>query len=606
MILEEEILPYFQWLWSGSASSIGALPRFLLIALGLSFLGLVLGFFVAAARHGFLRGGDIVYRTITNGVRELLETSPRRVWALARLAMQEAWRRRVIVALVVFFIILVFASWFLRTDHQDPAKLYISFVLTATTYLVLGIALLLSAFSLPADFKNKTIYTIVTKPVRAGEIVMGRTLGFTLVGTILLLIMGVCSYIFVIRSLDHTHEVEIGSLKKVQNAAGEFIGQDGRTSRNNYHRHEVELNAEGEGIALNNYGHTHPIVKRGDRSVVLGAEGIMRARVPRWGKLTFIDRQGVPKQRGISVGSEWTYRSFVDGNTQATAIWTFDDISSALNYDNGEVSGLPIGLIVRVFRTHKGTIGKGITGSIQVRNPETGLASEVIPFTALDAKIDERIIPRKLRGTDDKEYDLYKNFVSSNGELEIRVQCLEGGQYFGFAQPDMYLRLPDASPLLNWIKVYASIWVQMVIVIAIGVTASTLLSGPVAMLFTVSFIVLGFFRPFFVGVAMGTEYGGGPVESFYRLITQKNIIVKLDEGFTTTLIQGVDMVFKSLMLTMAQVLPDFAALSTVAFAALGFDVPADKVFQDLTICLAYVIGLSILGYFLLRTREVAR
>jgi hypothetical protein len=230
----------------------------------------------------------------------------------------------------------------------------------------------------------------------------------------------------------------------------------------------------------------------------------------------------------------------------------------------------------------------------------------VIPFTALDAKIDERIIPRKLRGTDDKEYDLYKDFVSSNGELEIRVQCLEGGQYFGFAQPDMYLRLPDASPLLNWIKVYASIWVQMVIVIAIGVTASTLLSGPVAMLFTVSFIVLGFFRPFFVGVAMGTEYGGGPVESFYRLITQKNIIVKLDEGFTTTLIQGVDMVFKSLMLTMAQVLPDFSALSTVAFAALGFDVPADKVFQDLTICLAYVIGLSILGYFLLRTREVAR
>ncbi|MDZ4657076.1 MAG: ABC transporter permease [Bythopirellula sp.] len=606
MILEEQILPYMQWLWSGGPGSIGALPRFLLIALGLGFLGLLLGFIVSAARHGILRGGDIVYRTITNGVRELWETSPRRVWALAQLAMKEAWRRRVVVALMVFFIILVFASWFLRTDHQDPAKLYISFVLTATTYLVLGIALLLSAFSLPADFKNKTIYTIVTKPVRAGEIVMGRTLGFTLVGTILLAIMGVSSYVFVNRSLDHTHEVDINSLKKVQDAAGEYIGQDGRTSLDANHRHEVELNTDGEGKAESNYGHYHQIVKRGDRSVVLGAEGIMRARVPRWGKLTFLDRQGVPKQRGISVGSEWTYRSFVDGNTQATAIWTFDDISPALNYDDGEVSGLPIGLIVRVFRTHKGVIGRGITGSIQVRNPETGLASEVIPFTALDAKIDERIIPQKLRGTDDKEYDLYKDFVSPNGQLEIRVQCLEGGQYFGFAQPDMYLRLPDASPVVNWLKVYASIWVQMVIVIAIGVTASTLLSGPVAMLFTVSFIVLGFFRPFFVGVAAGTEYGGGPVESFYRLITQKNIITKLDEGFTTSLIQGVDLVFRSLMLTMAQVLPDFAALSTVAFAALGFDVPADKVYQDLTMCLAYVIGLSVVGYFLLRTREVAR
>jgi hypothetical protein len=160
--------------------------------------------------------------------------------------------------------------------------------------------------------------------------------------------------------------------------------------------------------------------------------------------------------------------------------------------------------------------------------------------------------------------------------------------------------------VLNFLKVYLTIWVQMVIVIAIGVTASTLLSGSVAMLFTVSFIVLGFFRPFFVGVALGTEYGGGPVESFYRLITQKNIITKLDENLTTTIIQGADWIFRSFMLTLAQVLPDFSSLSTVSFAALGFNVPDDLVFQDLTMCLGYVIGCAVLGYFLLRTREVAR
>jgi ABC-type transport system involved in multi-copper enzyme maturation permease subunit len=501
---------------------------------------------------------------------------------------------------------LIFASWFLQKDHQDPAKLYISFVLTATTYLVLGIALLLSAFSLPSDFKNKTIYTIVTKPVRAGEIVLGRIIGFTIVGTILLSIMGVCSYVFVIRSLDHTHEIDVSSLKNVSSADGEVIGQDGRTSRDSYHRHEVELNTDGEGRTKANYGHWHYVVKRGDRSVVMGAEDIMRARVPQWGKLTFLDRQGVPKQRGISVGSEWTYRSFIDGGTQATAIWTLDSVTPALNYDDGEISGLPVGLIVRVFRTHKGIIGQGISGSIQVRNPETGLTSENMPFVALDAQIDERIILRKLRDVKDNEYDLYKDFVSSAGQLELRVQCLERGQYYGFAQPDLYLRLPDASPMLNFLKVYLTIWVQMVIVIAIGVTAGTLLSGAVAMLFTVSFIVLGFFRPFFVGVALGTEYGGGPVESFYRLITQKNIISKLDENLTTTIIQGADWVFRSFMLTLAQVLPDFSSLSTVSFAALGFNVPDDLVLQDLTMCLGYVIGCAVLGYFLLRTREVAR
>lgn len=604
MVLEQEILPYLQWLMGGSDAPLGALPRFLLIALGLGLLGLLVGYIVAAARRGLLRGGDQVYRTVTSGTKEMLQTSPRRVAALTRLAIKEAWRRRVVVALVVFFIILIFASWFLKKDHPEPAKLYISFVLTATTYLVLGIALLLSAFSLPADFKTKTIYTIVTKPVRAGEIVLGRMIGFTIVGTVLLLIMGVCSYVFVNRSLNHTHQLDELTLTNVEDAEGNVVGQDGRTTLDAYHRHDVELDTNGEGYALLNYGHTHRIEQRGGRQVVLGAEGIMRARVPRWGKLTFIDRLGVPKERGISVGNEWTYRSFIDGATQATAIWTFDNIDESLNSE--KEGGLPIGLIVRVFRTHKGIIGKPITGSIQVRNPETGLLSDLTPFAAQDAKIDERVIPRKQTGLNGQELDLYRDFVTSTGQLEIRIQCLEKGQYFGFAKPDLYLRLPEKSPLLNFIKVYLSIWVQMVIVIAIGVTASTLLSGPVAMLLTVSFIVLGFFKPFFLGVATGQEYGGGPVESLYRLVTQMNVISKLDQGFGTTLIKGADFVFTKFMLMLAQVLPDFSSLSTVNFAAYGFNVPTDRVGEDLTICLAYVIGLSVLGFFLLRTREVAR
>ena len=68
----------------------------------------------------------------------------------------------------------------------------------------------------------------------------------------------------------------------------------------------------------------------------------MRARVPRWGKLRFLDRQGVEKQRGISVGSEWTYRSFIEGNTQAAAIWTFTDITPPPTLDDPEIDGYPL------------------------------------------------------------------------------------------------------------------------------------------------------------------------------------------------------------------------------------------------------------------------
>ena len=245
-MVEQQLLPYFQWLLTGGENSIGALVSFAFVFLGVAMAALVIGFAIAASRYGLLRGGDVTYKTISEGLSELVQTSPRRVWAIARLAIKESMRRRVAVALGVFFLVLLFANWFLSTNHQEPARLYLSFVLTASTYLVLGVALLLSAFSLPGDFKTKTIYTVVTKPVRAGEIILGRIIGFTIVITVLLAIMGVGSYIFVVRSLDHSHNVEAESFQVVASSTGEETGKKGTTTRDAGHRHEFTLDAEGK------------------------------------------------------------------------------------------------------------------------------------------------------------------------------------------------------------------------------------------------------------------------------------------------------------------------------------------------------------------------
>ncbi len=141
MVLENAPLDFLTWLFGG-AGEIGALPRFLITVLVLAVLALLVGFVTALVRYGPLKAGDLTYRVVTNGIAELARTSPHRIWAIARLAIKESFRRRVIVALVVFFLILLFAGWFLKTDYQQPAKLMFSFVLTATTYLVLMIALL--------------------------------------------------------------------------------------------------------------------------------------------------------------------------------------------------------------------------------------------------------------------------------------------------------------------------------------------------------------------------------------------------------------------------------------------------------------------------------
>jgi hypothetical protein len=572
----------------------------------LSFLALLGGFLIALVRYGPLKAGDIAYRVVVNGLSELTRISPRRIWALARLAIKESMRKQVVVALVVFFLILLFAGWFLKTDYQEPSRLLFRFVLTATTYLVLLIALLVSAFSLPNDFKTKTIYTVVTKPVRAGDIVLGRILGFTIVGTMLLLIMSVCGYVFVVRSLYHTHEVEVDRLENVVDSSGKVVGKKGRTTLDAYHRHDIELDADGNGKALSFYGHEHIISKVGDKYVVSGPIGFMRARVPYYGRLRFLDRKGVDVPRGISVGNEWTYRSFIEGGSSAAAVWTLTGINeSVLSTDSEGKKVLPLELIVRVFRTYKGDIEKGIQGSLQLRNPETGLKSNEDIFTAKDATIATFDIPTKLYA-DRKPVDLLTDLVTKDGKVDVIVQCLNSAQYFGFAQPDLYVRLPDASPLLNYVKAQVGIWVQMVLVIAIGVTCSTVVNGPVAMLFTISFITLGFFREFFVNVAIGKQVGGGPVESLVRLVTQRNLVTGIEDSFGTRLMHAIDSVLQAIMLSMAQVLPDFRSFSTVDYVAYGFNIPANQIAQDLTVTAAYIVGLFVIGYFFLRTREVAK
>jgi hypothetical protein len=611
MVLENAPLDFMTWLLGGTGGEIGALPRFLITVLVIGVLALVVGFLIALVRYGPMKAGDLTYRVFTNGFAELARTSPRRVWAIARLAIKESFRRRVLVALVVFFLILLFAGWFLKTDYPQPAKLLFSFVLTATTYLVLLIALLLSAFSLPADFKSKVIYTVVTKPVRAGDIVLGRILGYTIVGTILLAIMSFFGYLFVVRTLFHTHEVEVARLEEVVDSDGNVTGKIGRTTLNDYHRHDLDLDVDGNGETASTNEHTHTITNIGTaeepRYQVSGPEGFLRARVPQYGRLKFLDRRGAPAPRGISVGNEWTYRSFIEGGSAAAAVWTLDGINASVLRTNDEGEKyLPLELIVRVFRTYKGDIEQGIQGSIRLRNPDNpDMKSNEEIFTAKDASVNTFDIPTKLYNGQ-TEIDLLKDLVTKDGRLEVVVQCLDSAQYYGFAQPDLYLRLPDASPLWNYIKAQIGIWVQMVLVIAIGVTASTVLNGPVAMLFTVSFILLGFFKQFFVDVATGKQVGGGPIESLVRIVTQKNQMTGLDDGFAVQLMKWIDWVLKQAMLSLAQVLPDFRSFSTVDYVAYGFNIPANQISQNLAVTAAYIVGLSIIGYFCLRTREVAK
>jgi len=644
MVVETELLPYLEWLLIGPRG-LGAIPLFLFLITIIGMMAVLFCYGLTSIRQGPVEAFYIVAQVIANAVPDFIKTSPRRTWAIASLAIKESIRRKVIVGFVVFAVLLLYAGWFLDVNSTSPAKLYLSFVMTTTTYLVLMLALLLSTLSLPADIKNRTIYTIVTKPVRSAEIVLGRILGFSVVGTVLLALMGAIGYGFVVRNLSHQHQLDAdpaemtAALARMSESAqegGQDLAWEGETTRNRGHRHRIRLdpNELSGGARLTTdteQGHSHEIIQEGEGENatyrVGPPQGHLLARVPVYGKLRFLTRTGSPGT-GINVGSEWSYREYIDGGTLAAAIWTFEGVTEDRFPD-----GLPVEMNIRIFRTHKGDIERGVMGSLEVKNPNVSAriqSSVMDTFEFKEFEIQGRKIPRKLQAIDSvtneiKEVDLFED-LAPDGRLEVWVKCAESGQYFGMAQADVYLRATDRPFIWNFAKGYAAIWIQMVLVICFGVMFSTFLSGPIAILATIGVVALGLRTRFIMevlgGVIEGNEllnqvlgrpvptteiaYGGGPVESFVRLVTQMNVMSDLDMHWLAAgTIKFIDLFLMSLMWAASQMLPDFSYFDTSDYVAHGFNIEANLLLQQTTAAMAFIAVLTIVGYFFLKTREIA-
>src|SRR5262249_48254581 len=125
-----------------------------------------------------------------------------RIWALARVALKEALRKRVILVFAAIVIIFLFADWFVSFKPEDHICHYVLVVYLPISILFLLTAGLLGAFSIPSDVKNQSIHTIVTKPVEKFEIVLGRFLGYGILLTVGLAVVACLSLIYVLRGVN--------------------------------------------------------------------------------------------------------------------------------------------------------------------------------------------------------------------------------------------------------------------------------------------------------------------------------------------------------------------------------------------------------------------
>lgn len=120
-----------------------------------------------------------------------------RVWAIARMTLLEAVRRRVFTILLLFAAALLSSVLFFpAVDVDARLRLIEIWALRASAVFTAIVGLFLAGFSLPQDFETKRIYLIVTKPISKSLVFLGRYLGYVLLVACFILSMGVLTSLF--------------------------------------------------------------------------------------------------------------------------------------------------------------------------------------------------------------------------------------------------------------------------------------------------------------------------------------------------------------------------------------------------------------------------
>ncbi len=503
-----------------------------------------------------LAGPAEVLTHIFGGFLDLIGTSPRRCLALMQLTFREALRRKTLWVFAVFAVLFLFAGWFLSdvtADAELQVKNYVSFVLRTISWLILPVALLLACWGLPEDIKARSLHTVVTKPVRRHEIVLGRILGYTAIGGLVLAGMAGVGYVWINRQLPETMRSQL------------------------------------------------------------------TARVPVYGSIRFIDNEGNDKDlqgnqltAGVNTGDESMFRSFIEGTTNARAIWEFSNIDLGRLEREG---GLVLESSFHSFRTYKGNIEKQLMCQFTLANPTTKLRVRLNSFEVREFRrnvYDVLKLNETLQDDEGKKVSLAE--LIDGGKLTVETACLSSAQYLGMARPDLFIRLPDRRFAASYFKSIANIGLMMIMVIVLGVTSGCFLKGPVATILTAFIVIVGkFAHGFLESLVTGRMQhnpnlkmeGTGVLDSLYRIPTHINPQIDLGNSFGIRVMKAIDNIELNGLWAVQHMFPNFGSFDTTEYVANAFDVPwAEALLPSLFTTVGYCLPWILIGYFSLRLREL--
>jgi hypothetical protein len=378
----------------------------------------------------------------------------------------------------------------------------------------------------------------------------------------------------------------------------------------------------------------------------------MRARVPRYGELSFLSRKQ-SEFTGVDVGREFGYRKFIAGASTQRAAWGFTSVPDRFRTEKA----VPLEFAFDIYRTTKGAEGTGLQVTFELLthqwDPERRIDDPKNPGTQIrmeDAYTRDSQGLTNVGPTDpnwEKVNDLartYGRYVVKNWQVfdyhtssipvpgglfdnaltgtpgadgpiqqagkparrvQVQVRCESPSQFIGVARYDLYLVEAEGSFSLNYFKGAAGLWFRLVIALAIAIALSTYLAGVLSFLTALFLFVGGFFLDFIQELAGGANIGGGPLESLARLIQNNTPTAELDPTPGVRALQYGDAAYRWLLRRVTNVIPDVDRYGMSEYVAQGFSIGPEFLLLNLITLVAYVLPWLVAAYYLMKAREIA-
>ncbi len=527
----------------------------------------------------------------------------RRIWALAKLSFKEAVRRRVLWVFSAIILIFMFASWFLESKPENQVRNYVWLVYWVTSILLLAAAGLIASFSIPADVKQQTIHTIVTKPVERFEIILGRFLGYMMLLTVVLVAMTGLSYLYVLREIDPDAQRESMRARVPLYGNLSYAKEAVNVGREWGYRGYIAGGGNSQDRAIWTYTNLpRHLAERKDSTIPC--------------EFTFDIFRTYKGEEGKGVLCSFVFR---------TPQW---DQSRASDYEQAKNKAREIAriadrraLIEQAYRDIRGRAPQPEEVSAFVSDKEAGapqrlvdnLMSEEFGVHEVHHKV---IVDYHTQGLDlpiglfrsafDNSRQASRARAEQPADLTVTVKCDSSAQYLGMAKYDFYLLDAERPFWFNFFKGAAGLWLRLCIVVGVSIALSTYLSGVIAWLATMWIYITGVYQDTLQSIVGGENIGGGPMEAFYRLANRENMAVPLDATPTRNLALTMDIGYRWVMRMFLNILPDVDRLDWTYYVADGFNISSMNtiLLSALTVA-GYLLPWAILAYYLMKSREVA-